>query len=518
MSTNASGQGNGGRWARVNQIFHGALQLPPDQREAFLDSACAGNHSLRDEVSSLLRAHERADDAMGRVAGELANLVQRELGGEAVAGPQLGHYRILRVLGEGGMGIVYLAEDTRLGRTVALKALAPQFTGEPSHRERLKREARAAAMLTHPGIATVYALEEIDDRVLIAAEYVPGETLRQELSRGALGLTRAIDTGLGVARALATAHDRGVVHRDLKPDNVMRTPAGDVKILDFGLARLRDQPAGARPPTEAGTFIGTPGYMSPEQIHGDPVDGRSDVFSLGILIYELVSGVNPFAGHDDASTIARIVQNEPAPLAVASAGDASSLAVERELDAVLRTCLRKLPAERFNSVHDLVAALERVRLVATGAVAPTPSGHLVAAEVVRSARWWWQFHQATAAVAYSGLTIGMWFAGVRIGALAGRFLFIAGLVGAIVAVTLRLHLWFVVRSYPSERVTQQKQSHRWIVLADTLVTLTLAAMGVALLTSHAPMAALLIGASVGVWLSSTVIEPATTRAAFPPTD
>jgi predicted Ser/Thr protein kinase len=510
-----SERGDGDTWLHVNQIFHDALQLSLDEREAFLNSACGGNRALRDEVSSLLRAHDGADETIARVAGDVASLVQREFSGEA--GLQLGHYRILRVLGEGGTGVVYLAEDTRLCRVVALKALAPRLTGDPSHRERLKREARAAAMLTHPGIATVYALEEIDDRVLIAGEYVPGETLRQELSHGALGLTRAVHTGIAVARALAAAHDRGVVHRDLKPENVMRTPTGEIKILDFGLACPRGEPGGSQRSAGAGICVGTPGYMSPEQIRGDPVDGRSDVFSLGVLIYELVSGSNPFMAQDDASTIARILQNEPAPLSDASPGYPSRLAGERELDALLRTCLRKLPAERFDSVHHLVAALERVQTAGAPAAPVTSGPPALPSDAAGRARWWWQFHQATVAVAYSALATSGWFGGVRIGAPTGRLLFIAGLVAAMVSVTLRLHLWFVVSSYPSEWLIEHKRSRRWVVMADALFALTLAATGLLLLTRHAPLAVLLIGASVAVWLSSAVIEPATTRAAFPPT-
>ena len=198
---------------------------------------------------------------------------------------RIGHYLIRGVLGEGGMGVVYLAEDSRLGRTVALKAVAPQYVGDPARRERLRREARAAASLQHPGIATVFALEEIDDHLYIAGEYVPGETLRDELARGPLTPARAVETMLAIARALAVAHERGVIHRDLKPENLMRTPAGDMKILDFGLARVHDPVSTDATLSAEGSVLGTPAYMSPEQIRGKTVDGRADLFALGVVLY-----------------------------------------------------------------------------------------------------------------------------------------------------------------------------------------------------------------------------------------
>ena len=246
------------QWRRVNDIFHQALDQPADRRRAFLDQACEGDRVLAAEVASLLAAHDQAAQFIERPAViEAAPAIPPEP--TLTPGQALGQYRIDRVLGRGGMGVVYLADDLRLGRKVALKALAPELMGNPAHRDRLQREARAAAALSHPGIATVYALEEFDGQAFIAGEYVAGHTLRDELDRGPLGPERTMATAALIARALAAAHDQGVVHRDLKPENVIRTPNGDVKVLDFGLARIRDVPAEAGAATSR--FMGTPSYM-----------------------------------------------------------------------------------------------------------------------------------------------------------------------------------------------------------------------------------------------------------------
>jgi serine/threonine protein kinase len=223
---------------------------------------------------------------------------------DPLVGRRVGHYEIERVLGAGGMGIVYLARDTKLGRTVALKSLPAEFAHDPRRRERLSHEARAAAALTHPGIATVYALEEIDDRLFIATEHVVGQTLREQLSGGPLSPADAMQIAADVARALAAAHRGGVIHRDLKPENVMRSDSGAVKILDFGLARQTGPalpPAGtmaatAAARTDPGTVLGTVGYMSPEQVRGEVADHRSDIFSLGAVLYEMLTGRPPFEG------------------------------------------------------------------------------------------------------------------------------------------------------------------------------------------------------------------------------
>ncbi|HEY7475107.1 MAG TPA: serine/threonine-protein kinase [Vicinamibacterales bacterium] len=503
-------------WRRVNDLFHRALEKAPERRAAFLDESCGGDEALRQEVASLLDAHGRAADFIEAPAQTLTAMEDSHTAADAaLVGRQIGQYRIERVLGEGGMGVVYLAEDVRLGRTVALKALAPRYTGDAARRERLRREARAAASLTHPGIATVYALEELDGQIFIAGEYVPGETLREELARGPLTAIRTLETALGVARALSAAHDRGIVHRDLKPENIVRTGSGDVKILDFGLARFRDPPPSLAHLTDAGMILGTPAYMSPEQIRGTAVDGRSDLFSLGIVLYELVAGVHPFAGSDPASTIARILEAEPARLGDLAPSTRWNPAVLGALEDVVTTCLRKLPDQRFRSAHDLIDALEHTRAAMTA----TPSGARVPprplAEPRREARWWWQFHQAAAALAYLALLIPLWLARSALGR-TGLWLFVIGLIAAIVAAVLRLHVWFLVRLDAADLARRRDPARAWIRLADVLFAATLLVGGIALpaLTASTALGLVLIASAVAIVLSFAIIEPATARAAF----
>jgi hypothetical protein len=423
------------------------------------------------------------------------------------------------------MGVVYLAEDTRLGRTVALKALAPRLVGDAAQRERLRSEARAAASLNHPGIATIYALEEIDGHVYIACEYVPGETLRDELARGPLEPLRAIDTTIGVARALAVAHQRGIVHRDLKPENVMRTPGGDVKILDFGLARLSD-PFAAAAPNRSGMILGTPAYMSPEQIRGGPVDPRSDVFSLGVMLYELVTGANPFASTDPASTIARILDVEPARIVDHAPAHVSSISLSH-VERVVLVCLRKSPDARFASAADVLRALEQARdgltavepgprTLAPRTLPPSPLRGFgeASAPSESPALWWWQFHQAAAALGYLLPLVPLWRVRDLVPESGGTLLFVAGLVGVVIASVLRSHLWFAVRLDPAAWHDQRGRSSRWVLAGDVLFVGILVVVGVLALLAGRLLGVLLVASAAAVLVSFAVIEPATARAAF----
>jgi len=273
---------------------------------------------------------------------------------------RVAHFRILGTLGKGGMGVVYRAEDEKLRREVAIKLL--QDAGSDERRQRFLREARSAAAVTHPNVAVVHAVDEVDGRIYIAMELVDGENLRDRLDRGRLDVAVARDLAEQIARGLAAAHDKGIVHRDLKPENVMITQAGVVKLLDFGLAKT-----GAMRPesgkTEAGLaktetlvtsgegrVMGTPAYMSPEQAAGKALDVRSDVFSFGIVLYEMLSGVRPFGGESTAAVLAAVLRDEPAPLQTTAGVDAATVAV------VMR-CLAKEPGERFDSAVEVAAAL-----------------------------------------------------------------------------------------------------------------------------------------------------------------
>jgi len=334
----------------LRQIYAGALQRDPEERGEYLDRACAGKSRLRTRVDSLLAAHAKdfPDEGPGALGA-----TGDDVRGSDVAGRVVGHYIIRREIGRGGMGIVYLADDTRLSRRVALKALGPEIGSELSGRERLRHEAHAAAGLSHPGIATVYALEEIDDALYLVCEFVPGEPLRALLKSGPLPLDQVVDIGTQLAKALAAAHTQGIVHRDIKPENVMKTPSGVVKVLDFGLARAESSVHSQL--TRTGIVVGTPAYLSPEQILGRDIDFRTDVFALGLLIYELASGKNPFVAPTLTATIARIVEVEIEPL--------SHLLPESvpELDRIVATCLRKNPLERYASTQEVVADLERLQ-------------------------------------------------------------------------------------------------------------------------------------------------------------
>lgn len=391
-------------WRRVNDIFHEALDRPADIRQAFVEEACAGAPDVRDEVESLLAAHARAAEFIEHPAGSVSGLLPLEAD-QSLVGHTLGHYHVTRVIGEGGMGVVYLARDERLGRVVALKALAPRFTNDERRRERLRREARAVAALSHPRIATVYALEEIDGHVFIAGEYVPGETLRAELERGPLGARRAIDAAVEIVDALAAAHERGVIHRDLKPDNIIRATDGHLKILDFGLARMLDLPDGAAQLTLDGTFLGTPAYMSPEQAAGAPtVDHRADIYSFGCVAYELLTGVTPFSGREAHQLILAHIGQAPPSCKPTAANVPPAL-----VDLVMR-CLAKLPEERPQTAGELVAALESVATPATLPVTPVrrswPIQWIAGAVAVVAVAGWFSYQAMGGRGATTTITTG----------------------------------------------------------------------------------------------------------------
>src|SRR5918996_1430611 len=307
---------NGGdRWRRVRDLFEAALDQPPGALDSWLDRESGGDSQLRADVRSLLDHHQRTGSFLAEPVG---NRMAALMGEARVLQPgdTLGPYTIVREAGRGGMGRVYLALDARLGRNVALKALPPELTLDTSHRDRLRREARAAAALTHPGICTVYALEEFEGDLFIASEYVDGTTLRYQLDSGRRPSPGDLARVAGeLAAALAHSHHHGVVHRDLKPDNVMMTSDGRVKILDFGLARLTTPDGAAGPITQPGTVFGTPAYMAPEQLQGATVDARADVFAYGVLMYEYACGTHPFSAATPLAVAARILESEAIPLA-----------------------------------------------------------------------------------------------------------------------------------------------------------------------------------------------------------
>ena len=461
------------RWAEANRIFHDALAHPADARPAFVREACGDDEGLRDEVLSLLGFHEHAESFLSTPAADVT-----------LAGTHVGPYRVLREVGHGGMGVVYLAEDTRLGRTVALKAIPPAWVDDDARRERLRHEARAAAALSHPGVAVVYALEEIEGQLFLASEFVRGTRLRDDLEHGPLPVRDALSVARDLADALEAAHDRGIVHRDLKPDNIMRTPEGRVKVIDFGVAGFGPELDAASP--------GTPAYMSPEQRRGDPVDIRSDQYAFGVVLHELLTGVHPFAASE-----AR------APLTIAHPHVFA-------LDAIITRCLQADPADRYTSTQDLVAALAAVSGAAAAADA-MPA--VMPAPQVFSPLWWWQFHQLAASVAYGVVLYFLWAAREWSGDAGGQWLFLGGVTAALAASTLRLHLWFTSRFYPEEWRAQRLRAWFWTRLADSAFGILVLFAGARHSTSHPDLAALFVGSAVAILIAFLIIEPATTRAA-----
>ena len=351
------------RLQRIEELFHSALALEPDRRADLLTRACGGDEALRREVESLLESYVQAGSFIEQPAADVAAELLFSSQTKLEIGRRIGHYEIKGLLGEGGMGEVYLAWDVRLGRPVALKLLPAQFTANADRVRRFGQEARAASALNHPNIITVYDVGRADSLHFIAIEFVDGETLRQRIGKARLNLGEALDIATQIASALAAAHSAGIVHRDIKPENVMLRRDGFVKVLDFGLAKLAPPPATsveAEAPTMSmvrtnpGVVMGTVSYMSPEQARGAAVDARSDIWSLGVVLYEMVAGRAPFAGETPSHTAVSILENEPPPLA-------RHAHVPAELERIVRKALRKDARERYQAAGDLALDLKGLR-------------------------------------------------------------------------------------------------------------------------------------------------------------
>src|ERR1051325_8457352 len=292
-------------WEDVKKLFEAVLAQPFGERDAFLAGQTAGNDALRREVESLIKSYGEAESFMEQPAAHSAAESILNHQGKLPLGQRVSHYEILALVGEGGMGEVYVARDRTLGRRVALKLLPDYFISDASRLRRFKQEARAASALGHPNVCVIHEVGETEDgRPFITMEYVEGPTLRQRLATAALSLREAVDVAAQIADALTAAHQAGIIHRDIKPENVVLRPDGYVKVRDFGLAKLTDRPEGFDSQTATtlmrtstpGLVMGTVAYMSPEQARGVPVDHRTDVWSLGVVLYELLSRRAPFEG------------------------------------------------------------------------------------------------------------------------------------------------------------------------------------------------------------------------------
>ncbi|HEY9430092.1 MAG TPA: protein kinase [Blastocatellia bacterium] len=353
-------------WRQVKEIFQAAGELPAAERKAYLTEVCAGNPSLLTEVESLLAAHEEPGSFMDTPAFNLAE----DPAGAALLGKSLGHYRILSLLGRGGMGEVYRAKDATLGRDVAIKALPSDFSFDRDQLRRFEQEARAASALNHPNIITIHEFGQEDGVRFIVSEFIEGETLRRRISSERISAAEIPEIAIQITSALNAAHEAGIVHRDIKPENVMVRPDGLVKVLDFGLAKLIERRSfdtvtdanelaeattAAWGGGETGVVMGTVNYMSPEQARGQRLDARSDLFSLGVALYEMAAGCAPFARATAADTIASILEKEPPPLAQFTSE------VPEAMEQIIRKALSKDRKERYQTARELLDDLKSLK-------------------------------------------------------------------------------------------------------------------------------------------------------------
>ncbi|HKR60730.1 MAG TPA: protein kinase [Pyrinomonadaceae bacterium] len=355
------------RWQQIDNLFHSVLELPLRERAEFLAKACRGDKFLRSEVESLIDSHEVSDSFFDKPAEDLAAEFFEASQTRLQPGQLLGHYTIASLLGKGGMGEVYLARDEKLGRQIAIKLLPIEFTNDRERVRRFELEARAASALNHPNIVTIYEIGESDSSHFIATEFIDGQTLRQYMagSTGSprLDIKQVLDIAIQIGSALAAAHSDGIVHRDIKPENIMLRADGFVKVLDFGLAKLGLEQTGeifseAAPLsmgcTNPGVVMGTVRYMSPEQAKGIEVDSRTDIWSLGVVVYEMITGRGPFHGETPNDVIASILKKKP-PLLSRFA------VVPEELERICAKTLSRDRGYRYQLASDLVADLKRLR-------------------------------------------------------------------------------------------------------------------------------------------------------------
>jgi len=344
------------RWQQIDKLLEQVVEQEPGQRSAFLDEACAGDAELRREVESLLAYHNKTEQPLDQPA---LQAVANEPAAEppSLQGRQIGPYKILSLLGAGGMGEVYRARDDRIGRDVAIKVLPTVFSADADRLRRFEQEARAAGRLNHQNILALYDVGTHEGSPYLVSELLHGATLRDRLRGKALPFRKATDLALQITRGLAAAHEKGIVHRDLKPENLFVTTDGQVKILDFGLAKLLPKRAAVTETdvsietfvvsTEPGLVLGTAGYMSPEQVRGEETDLRSDIFAFGAILYEMLAGQRAFQAKSSVEMHA-ILTEDPPELSKANRE------IPRALEHIFRHCLEKSPEHRFQSAHDLV--------------------------------------------------------------------------------------------------------------------------------------------------------------------
>jgi len=396
------------RWQQVRDVLHGAMQLDPAQREQYLAQHCSIDLSFRQDLDSLLAVDAELCTSFldSEVMAAAVSRTWMKHAAQLIPGTRLGRYEILEMIGVGGMGQVYRARDTKLPRMAAIKVLPSDRSADPLRCKRFEHEARAISALQHPNICTLYDVGVQDNRDFLVMEYLEGETLGLRLRRGALSLSEVLRFGFEIADALDSAHQRGIVHRDLKPGNIFLTVHGECKVLDFGLAKIEEgdesilhrlELTNSEDATGAGQVLGTAAYMSPEQARGLPIDSRTDLFSLGVVLYVMATGVHPFGSDKTELVLGAILERTPVPPARLRPD------LPLELERVIGKALQKDVESRYQKASELRADLQGLQLAAGPAHTPIE----LLSRLGRVSRW--KFALAMLALISCVLAIGLYW-------------------------------------------------------------------------------------------------------------
>jgi tRNA A-37 threonylcarbamoyl transferase component Bud32 len=479
---------------RIKVLFQQALQKPTTDRNAWIVEVSGDDHLLRGELEAMLATHYREH------AGRPALPVNRHVG----------PYEIVSEIGRGGMGVVYKAKDPRLNRHVALKLLPVHAVADEQSRLRFTNEAKAAAALDHPNVCTVYDLHEHEGGTAIAMAFLEGEGLDRKISRGPVEIREAVGIGEQIARGLQAAHKKGVVHRDVKPGNVIITVDGTVKLVDFGLALLASESR----LTLHGMTVGTTAYMAPEQAMGEEVDHRADIWAWGVVFYEMVSGKIPFSGlYQDA--IVYSILNEAAEPLTSLRSD-----VGIELERIADKAMEKDRRNRYQHVDDLLVDLRRAR-TATGRGSASRSRETGSgtrfAETLSESRvgvGWWRFHQAAVISFCAVLTAAIYAVSYNVPIAVTRTAFLVGVGLACLIGILRLHLLFTSWLNPRAMWRELDRVTPWALRADWCMSATVLATALAVAAERRLIAGLLMGAAAAYAAVFLLVEPATRAAVF----